>query len=107
MVLRKDLPSPLAPQSDDENAETDKAEKKDGQKDKADKAKDTAKGQSKDQSKDQKKENSPPDVHIDFENISQRILAVPLPEKNYYAVTPGKEGVIYVQERPHWRRSAR
>jgi tricorn protease len=100
MVLRKDLPSPLAPQSDDENSETDKAEKKDGQKDKADKAKDTAKGQSKDQSKDQKKENSPPDVHIDFENISQRILAVPLPEKNYYAVTPGKEGVIYVQERP-------
>ncbi|MGA8599551.1 MAG: PDZ domain-containing protein [Bryobacteraceae bacterium] len=103
MVLRKDLPSPLAPQSDDENAEADKAEKKDDQKDKG---KDTAKNeaaakdQSKDQSKDQKKESAPAEVRIDFDNISQRILAVPLPEKNYYAVRPGKEGVIYVQERP-------
>ncbi|MBV8549844.1 MAG: PD40 domain-containing protein, partial [Acidobacteriaceae bacterium] len=98
-VLRKDLPSPLAPQSDDENSST---EKKDDQKDKAkDTAKDqsTSKDQSKDQSKDEKKE-PPPEVRIDFENIGQRILAVPLPEKNYAAVTAGKEGIIYVQEGP-------
>jgi tricorn protease len=42
----------------------------------------------------------PPKVTIDFENIGQRIVAVPLPEKNYFAVTPGKEDVIYVQELP-------
>lgn len=92
MVLRKDLPSPLAPQSDDENspADKEKADKRAEQKDKSKTA---------DQSKDEKKE-PPPDVRIDFDNISQRILAVPIPEKNYAAVTPGKEGVIYVQEGP-------
>jgi tricorn protease len=79
MVLRRDLPSPVAPLSDDENAA-----KKDAPKDKD--AKD--------------KEKTQPKVTIDFDNISQRIVAVPLPEKNYYAVTPGKEGIIYVQERP-------
>ncbi len=92
IVLRKDLPSPLAPQSDDENATAEKTAKNEGQKDKT-------KDGSADTSKEEKKE-APPDVRIDFDNISQRILAVPVPEKNYYAVTPGKEGVIYVQEGP-------
>ncbi len=86
IVLRKDLPSPLAPQSDDENAD-----KKD------DKDKDKEKDKEKDKDKDKA---PPPKVTIDFDNINQRILAVPIPEKNYFAVTPGKEGVIYVQERP-------
>jgi tricorn protease len=86
-VLRKDLPSPLAPLSDDENAKKDDDSK--------DKPKDgNAAG------KDKDKEKKPPKVTIDFDNISQRIVAVPLPEKNYYAVTPGKEGIIYVQELP-------
>ena len=90
IVLRKDLPSPLAPQSDDENADKkDDKDKKDADKDK-----------DKDKEKDKDKDKAPPKVTIDFENISQRILAVPLPEKNYFAVTPGKEGIIYVQERP-------
>ncbi len=87
MVLRKDLPSPLAPQSDDENA------KKDDGKEKPDEAGKTP-------AKDEAKEKAPPETRVDFDNISQRILAVPIPDKNYYAVTPGKEGVIYVQERP-------
>ncbi len=95
VVLRKDLPSPLAPQSDDENAgknDKDKVDKKDDQNDKSKAASADA--------KNDKKETPPPDVRVDFDNISQRILAVPLPEKNYTAVTPGKEGVIYVQEGP-------
>jgi tricorn protease len=91
MVLRKDLPSPLAPQSDDENAEP---EKKDAGK------VDTDKPGAKDKAKEDKKENTPPEVRIDFDNISQRILALPLPEKNYFSVTPGKEGILYVQDGP-------
>ncbi len=92
-VLRKDLPSPLAPQSDDENA--DKSDK-----DKADK-KDDAKPDTKDKPKDAAaKESPPPETRIDFDNISQRILALPLPEKNYFAVTPGKEGILFVQDAP-------
>jgi tricorn protease len=82
-VLRKDLSSPLAPQSDDENAETDKKEedtKKDGKPD--------------------EKPKTSAETRVDFDNISQRILAVPIPEKNFYAVMPGKEGEIFVAERP-------
>ena len=90
IVLKKDLPSPLAPQSDDENADKKDEKAKD----------DKDKPADKDQEKDKDKDKAPPKTVIDFDNISQRILAVPLPEKNYYAVTPGKEGVIYVQERP-------
>ncbi len=82
-VLRKDLGSPLAPQSDDENATKDEEKKPDDKDKDKDKAKD-----------------KPADVRIDFDNFSQRILAVPIPEKNFFAVTPGKEGVIFVQERP-------
>ncbi len=86
MVLRKDLPSPLAPQSDDENSPEDK--------------KDANKPDAKDKTKDAAKEKTPPEVRIDFDNISQRILALPLPEKNYFTVTPGKEGILYVQDGP-------
>ncbi len=90
MVLRKDLPSPLAPQSDDENATPDKKDEK----------KPDAKDKSEDKSKDAAKEPSPPDVRIDFDNIGQRILALPLPEKNYFAVAPGKQGILYVEDGP-------
>ena len=100
-VLRKDLDSPLAPQSDDENADKQTDEKGKGDQAKSgDGAKGESKDEKKDQKKDEKKDKPAPDVRIDFDNISQRILAVPLPQKNYYAVTPGKEGIIYVQERP-------
>ena len=92
-VLRKDLPSPLAPQSDDENADKKNEDSKDKNK--------VASKNSKDKTDEaESKDKAPPKVTIDFDNISQRIIAVPLPEKNYYAVTPGTEGVIYVQERP-------
>ena len=99
-VLRKDLPSPLAPQSDEENAAKDDDPKKgdgDSSPAKTDKAKDTSKAAASDKDKEKEKV---PDVRIDFADFSQRILAVPIPEKNFYAVTPGKEGVIYVEERP-------
>ncbi|HLH02823.1 MAG TPA: PDZ domain-containing protein [Bryobacteraceae bacterium] len=81
-VLRKDQPSPLAPQSDDENADKKDEPKKD------------------DAKKDAKEKEAAPETRIDFDNLSQRILALPLPEKNYFAVTPGKEGVVFVQDGP-------
>lgn len=106
-VLRKDLPSPLAPQSDDENADKkDENKKDDGKKDdaKKDSGADKKSGAAKKggAAKDEANEPPPPEVRIDFESISQRILAVPVPERNYFAVIPGKAGVIYVVERPLW-----
>jgi len=88
MVLRKDLPSPLAPESDEEKGkEEEKTEKKDEKKPE-DKAKEAEK----------EKAKEPEKVNIDFENIGQRILALPIPAKNYVDLAAGKEGMVYVLE---------
>jgi tricorn protease len=93
LVLRKDLPSPLAPESDEEKppeagkngkqpaATSEAAEKKEGEKEK-------------------EKPKEPVKVTIDFENISQRILALPIPAANYYGMLSGIEGVLYLAEGP-------
>lgn len=93
VVLRKDLPSPLAPESDEEkevkvaagdNTEPAKNEEEE-KKPEADVA---------------KKTKAPTVVKIDFDRISQRILALPLPARNYIELLPGKEGVLFVVEGP-------
>jgi tricorn protease len=90
VVLRKDLPSPIAPESDDEKAE-EKKEEKSGE----------AAEQTKDKDKEKEKEKKEPvKVTIDFENLSQRILALPIPERNYEGLAAGKEGILYVLEGP-------
>jgi len=84
VVLRKDLPSPLAPESDEEKAvpETDAADAT------------TADGVA--GSKPAKTE--PVTVKIDLERINQRTLALPLPARNYRRLLTGKEGVLFVVE---------
>ncbi len=95
MVLRKDLPSPLAPESDEEKGkEEEKAEKKD------EKKPEEKKEAEKSADKDKEKPKEPEKVNIDFDNISQRILALPIPAKNYRKLSAGKEGVIYILEAP-------
>jgi tricorn protease len=104
VVLRKDLPSPLAPESDEEKSEADskKSDSADGAKDDKDKTKDSGKEKAKDGDKDQDKDKTkePVKVTIDFDNISQRILALPLPPKDYSAVVAGKAGELFVAELP-------
>lgn len=108
-VLAKDLPSPLAPESDEEKDEAkDKASGKKSDEDPkiADAEKSTdgaAKSEGKAEAKPADaaaKKKDAVKVVIDFEGLSQRILALPLPERNYGALTAGKEGVIYVLEGP-------
>jgi len=77
IVLRKDLPSPLAPESDEE------------------KPQETAKP------KEPPKKEEPgaaPPVRIDFDNISQRILALPIPARNYSGLWVGKTGILFLAE---------
>jgi tricorn protease len=71
-VLRRDLPSPLAPESDEENGA--------GPGEGAGKA----------------GARVPPIVTIDFENIGQRILDLPIPVENYTGLWAGKEGVLFL-----------
>lgn len=106
VVLRNDLPSPLAPESDEEKIAE---EKKDDQKppnnpadkptdnpvDKKDDAK-PANGQAAAAKVPAKKEPDP--VRIDFEGIDQRIIALPVPSRNFQGLTAGKENIIYLFE---------
>jgi tricorn protease len=80
IVLNKDLPSPFAPESDDEKEKEKIAADKAGAKP-ADKPKDAA-------------------TKIDLEDIGQRILALPLPARNYVGLDAGKPGVIFLAEIP-------
>ncbi len=99
MVLKKDEASPLAPESDEEKAkEPEKADR--------DKQADADQNKEKTESKDQGKEGekAKPEkavkVDIDLENISQRILGLPIPARNYQGLFAGKTGVLYLLEGP-------
>ena len=71
--------SPLAPESDDEKP-ADKKKKEEPKKDDEDKPADK------------------PEVKIDFDNIGQRILALPLPARRYVDLQLGKGGVVFALE---------
>lgn len=95
-VLSKDELSPIPPQSDDEKA---KDEKKPSSSDEAktDEKKDAAK---KPDDKDKDKDKDKPAVvtKIDLDGIQQRILALPIPARNYVDIEAGKAGVILIGE---------
>src|SRR2546429_3161786 len=94
-VLRKDVPSPLAPESDEEGqgkVETGKTESS---------KTDTAKAETaKTDGQEREKPKPPEPVKVDFEKIGQRILALPIPARNYLEIIPGKEGVLFLLEGP-------
>ena len=75
VVLSKSNPSPVAPESDEEGAPSKKPAKDEKASDK-----------------------SPAAVQIDFDNIDQRIVSLPIPARHYTGMVAGKEGVIYLLE---------
>jgi len=97
VVLAKDQPSPFAQESDEEKEAAAKAEAA---------APDAAKAEG--ATPDAPKPDAPkaaaapktPDVKIDFENIGQRILAMPLPPRHYTGLQTGKAGVLFAIEMP-------
>ena len=98
MVLRKDVPSPLAPESDDENKPEDKSKAADEKAADAKEAKKDAKTDAEKPAKD--KEKPPPKVSIDFDVIGQHTLALPIPARNYAGIRAGKEGFLFLLELP-------
>ena len=104
MVLRKDQPSPLAPESDEEKTAADDT-KQDA--DKSPKAEDKAEqepGSAEEKAKAQDAraarsvKNEGVVVRIDAENISQRIVAMPIPPRDYSKLVAGKAGTIFLIE---------
>ncbi len=112
VVLRNDIPSPLAPESDEEKVSEEKpSEKKDGATaEQGDGAKPADKPEEKPSEKKAdaqapagvpkppaKKEEP---TRIDLEGIDQRVIALPIPARDYVGLTVGKANVIYVLEQP-------
>ncbi|HEY6273630.1 MAG TPA: PDZ domain-containing protein [Terriglobales bacterium] len=114
VVLQKDLKSPLAPQSDDEEVAADGASKTPGNTDECKPEGERAPGEAGHGKPDQggdkaaaakdeeqaKETKQIPEVKIDFENISQRILALPIPSRNYDLLLAGKAHLVYLLEGP-------
>jgi tricorn protease-like protein len=82
-VLRKDLPSPVAPESDEEepDAAQTSAEEKAVEEQVA-------------------SEKAPEPVRIDFDGLDQRIVALPIERANYVALETGAEGVLFLVAAP-------
>lgn len=103
VVLDKTLPSPLPPESDDEkiaDASKTSSDSKDVDEAKKDKGKETKEDKEAKSDKDKEKEKKPVVVKVDTDNIGQRILAMPIPARNYLGMWRGKEGILYLAEGP-------
>jgi tricorn protease len=107
MVLRKDQASPLAPESDEEKAagddskaDAEKAAKAGDDKGDQEPANPEEKAKAQD-AKAARSKGEAANVRIDAENISQRILALPIPPRNYGQLVAGKAGTIFLVEEPN------
>ncbi len=81
--------SPFKPKSDEEDVEEDVDKEKDEKSDEKKEDKDSEK--SKEDDKDEK-------MIIDFEDIGRRTLALPMPSRNYGAITAGPKGSMFITE---------
>ncbi len=89
VVLRNNIPSPLAPRSGEEKAAKSASSKKPAKK-----------GDKKGTDADKKKSSSPAKVTIDFNNISERILALPVAPRSYQGLVVTAPGVVWMLSGP-------
>ena len=81
VVLRNNIPSPLAPRTGEEKSSTPAPSKKDAKADKT-------------------KPSTPAKVTIDFDGLSQRILALPVPPRSYHGLVVSAPGVVWMLAGP-------
>ncbi len=105
-VLSKDEASPLAPESDEEKikeakkAEAEKEKQEAKAKGKPVKAQPGEEKNAEDKKDKDKDKEEPVVVKIDLEGIGQRIVALPIPAKNYVELSAGKTGIVFLGEAP-------
>ena len=92
VVLSKDVPSPVAPESDEEGSDAGAPGGK-GKGEKADKGDKGEKG-------DKADGKQPDPVKIDFDGIDQRIIALPIDRANYVDLQPAGAGVLFLFSAP-------
>ncbi len=112
VVLGKDRKSPLAPQSDEEKPAADECAADAGSTktdEKTTEGGEPAAGGDKPPATEGPKKAAPqapehrskvPAVTIDFQDIDQRILALPIPTRNYDGMLAGKTHVLFLLEGP-------
>ncbi|HEY9517554.1 MAG TPA: PDZ domain-containing protein, partial [Gemmatimonadaceae bacterium] len=96
IVLPRDLPSPMAPESDEEEAKADSAARSAARA----AAGDVRGARAAKPDKADSTTAAPEPVRIDFDAIDQRTVALPAAPKGYVAVVPGKEGILILAEDP-------
>jgi tricorn protease len=87
-VLPNNIPSPLAPESDEEGAPRPAAEGNGGRGGRGGSGGGAA----------AQPEAPPKPVRIDLDKLEQRILALPLPARAYTSLTTGRAGILYLTE---------
>jgi len=98
-VLKKTDPSPLAPESDEEKVADEK--KTDGPSEKpadGDQKPDAAAAPAPVRPGAKPEDRKPPTVTIDFDRIGQRILALPIPARNFLGLATAKANTIFLVE---------
>ncbi|MDM4765144.1 S41 family peptidase [Pelomonas sp. SE-A7] len=93
LVLAADGKSPLAPKAGDEEAKKDEAKKPEAAAAAASAASAPAAAKPA-----EKKEAAKP-VRIDFEGLQQRLVALPVPERNYDSLAVAADGALFYMER--------
>jgi tricorn protease len=101
VVLRNDLPSPLAPESDEEKVQdaekpADKAAEKKSEDAAASAQAAPGPQPAPDAAKPAAKEPAP--VRIDLEDIGQRIVALPIPARDFQGLASAKAGMLFLLE---------
>jgi tricorn protease len=99
-VLSADGHSPLPPKSGDEDAKGSKAadKEKDKDKDKEDKGQDAAKSDSDAKNKksdDDKADNAVKPTRVDVAGLAQRLVPIPVAERNYERLAIGADGALF------------
>jgi tricorn protease len=88
-VLSADDPSPLAPESDEEEVESD---------DDADDEGDDKKG---DKKEDKNEEDEAPALKLDFDGLATRFVALNVPPRPYSGLIAGEGGLYYLENVPN------
>ena len=92
IVLDKDDPSPLSPQSDEEKAPAEQERRREGR---AWRWPGEGTGGDRTPARPERRR-----VTIDFDNILQRVLALPMPPRQYTSLQAGKAGTLLALEAP-------
>ncbi|MFG6413538.1 PDZ domain-containing protein [Roseateles sp. DC23W] len=99
LVLAADGKSPLVPRPGDEDGKKDDEDGKKPADAKDDQQSADHKGKKKDK-KDDEKDARPKPVRIDFDGLMDRLVALPLAERNYDSLAVGADGALFYLQRP-------